>query len=138
MIRSMTSFQCRVAGDEISYSPTEGCRGITNGHSFFLMDHWTLNSVHVHMKVVPGHMSPAFCREVFSYIFQSCGRGLAIGSTPAHNRSALRFAAAMGFEPKHWIRDGWAIGEDIVISELRKEKCKFLRKVHVKEHSRSS
>lgn len=136
MIDRMGPDEICLAGQIISYTPTSDCRGITNGHSFFLMDHWTPNSVHVHMRVVPGHMSPNFCREVFKYIFVTCGQGLAIGATPAHNTQALRFARAMGFEPKYRIKDGWAIGDDIVISELRKENCKFLRKVHVKEHSR--
>lgn len=133
MIRPMTRDDIAYMAMLIEYTPTDGCRGITNESSSILMDHWTPNSVHVHMFI--DRISPQFCREVFRYIFDVCGRGLAIGTTPAHNRPALRFATAMGFEPKYRLRDGWAIGEDIVISELRKENCKFLRKVHVKEHS---
>lgn len=101
-------------------------------------DFWTENAVQMHVWF--GDSSAAlkgrvFLHEVFRYPFELCGRGLVIGVTPAHNAASLRFQRFLGFEEKYRIQNGWAIGDDLVLSELKKENCVWLRALHVNDSS---
>ena len=63
---------------------------------------------------------------MFNYAFNIANRGVIIGCTPADNKKALKFNANMGFEEQTRIKDGYAEGVDFVITQLRKENCKFI------------
>ena len=121
--------------EKVSYKPGADFKGIklVDGSSILAMvgyDYWTENSVQMHVWFGD---SPAalkgreFLHEVFSYPFEFAKRGIAIGVTPAHNVASLRFQRFLGFEEKYRILDGWAIGDDMIISELRRENCVWLR-----------
>ena len=91
-----------------------------------VMDSWTDNSCMIHVFIGnPFALKHGFAHEVFNYAFNIANRGV-IGCTPADNKKALKFNANMGFEEQTRIKDGYAEGVDFVITQLRKENCKFI------------
>jgi|TARA_R110000782_G_scaffold110187_1_gene199354 RimJ/RimL family protein N-acetyltransferase len=92
-----------------------------------VMDSWTDNSCMIHVFIGnPFALKHGFAHEVFNYAFNIANRGVIIGCTPADNKKALKFNANMGFEEQTRIKDGYAEGVDFVITQLRKENCKFI------------
>jgi ribosomal protein S18 acetylase RimI-like enzyme len=67
-----------------------------------------------------------FQEEVFRFVFGS-GRKVIIGRTPSDNEKALKFNRHMGFEEIARIPDAYEEGIDCVITQLRKDNCKWLR-----------
>jgi RimJ/RimL family protein N-acetyltransferase len=101
-------------------------------------DYWTLNAVHAHIYIGDARalVGRIFLREIFRYPFEQAGRGLVIAYTPAYNTQSLKLQRFLGFREIARIPDGWAIGSDMVISELRKESCVWLRPIHEQTSSR--
>lgn len=72
-------------------------------------------------------MKHGYPEEVFNYVFNTCDKGVIIGVTPSNNERALRFNKRVGLTEIYRIKDGYAVGIDYVVQELRKENCKYLR-----------
>lgn len=117
--------------EAISYSPTDQFKAITlkvDGeiHAMAGYDYWTHNAVQMHIwiKHPEAYLSKEFIQEAFGYPFSS-GRNLVIGVTPGDNTRALSFNRKIGFVEKYRIKDGWSLGTDMVIQELRREDCRW-------------
>lgn len=89
-------------------------------------DHWTDNSVRMHFALDSSIAGRCLVRAAFSYAFEEAGKGVAIGEVPAWNRKSLWTAEHLGFEPLCRIRDGYSLGVDLVVMELRREKCRWI------------
>ena len=89
-------------------------------------DYWTPNAAQMHVWV-GGQVNRAFIRECFNYLFVTCKKGLAIGVTPSDNKEALDFNRRIGFRVCYEVADGWALGTSMVIQELRKDECIWIR-----------
>lgn len=91
------------------------------------LDSWTANScmIHVYIKE-PLVLKHGFASEVFTYIFITSGRSVVIGSTPSDNKRALKFNKHIGFNEKCILKDAYADGIDLVITEMRKEDCMWI------------
>jgi hypothetical protein len=91
-------------------------------------DHWSHNSVHIHTAFVDllpfKHGWP---EAVFDYVFNQCDKGVIMGVTPASNVKAVRFNKHIGFVELFRVKDGFEVGIDFVVTEYRKENCKYLR-----------
>lgn len=105
-----------------------------------IMDSWSYNSVIMHIAIDDiWCMKHGYPEEVFNYVFNTAGKGIAIGITPADNPKALNFNKRVGFEEIYRIRDGYRLGTDYVVQEKRKENCKYLRNRYGQEiHSRAA
>jgi hypothetical protein len=103
-------------------------------------DYWTLNAVHTHIYIGDSRalVRRIFLREIFRYAFEEAGRGIVIAYTPTYNTQSLMFQKLLGFRRVAAIPDGWAIGEDMILSELRRETCVWLRPIHEQESSEGS
>ncbi len=118
----------------ISYSPTSGFKAIGQFCTGGLVaavgyDHWTPNSVQMHIWIpYPKLVSKKFFREGFRYPFEMCGRGLVIGLTPGNNAAALSFNKRVGFKEVYRMSDAWDVGIDVVVQEMRREDCRWLRR----------
>lgn len=117
-----------------SLAPTAGFRAIeavdTEGNIRGMVgfDFWMPNSCQVHMAV---DAPIAWRRLVYAaaeYIFEEAGKSVMLGLTRATNTPALRVIKAFGFKEVARVREGFGPGEDLVISELRKELCRFPRR----------
>ena len=92
-----------------------------------VLDSWSYNSVTIHVAIDDLLcMKHGFPEEVFNYIFNTCDKGVVIGITPANNEKALRFNKRIGLVELYRIRDGYDVGIDYVVQELRKENCRYI------------
>ncbi len=89
-------------------------------------DNWTENAVQVHMAVDAAMVWRKLLPAAFRFAFEQAGKGLMVGITPASNAAALAFSKKAGFRQPYRITDGWAKGEDMVISEMRRDECRWL------------
>lgn len=117
----------------VSMCPTSKFTGIKQvGHDgkpdvLVGYDCWTFNSVEMHCWVrSPRAINRLTIQEVFRYPFNQVGVGIAIGITPCNNAPALELNRRLGFRRVLTIKDGYAIGTDLAIQELRKEECRWL------------
>lgn len=93
-------------------------------------DNWAPNSVFIHVWILgPKYLSRSFIRECLSYAFETCGVGIVIGVTPCNNAAALELNRRIGFNLLLTVKDGYALGIDTAVQELRKEDCRWLTKV---------
>lgn len=96
------------------------------------LDSWSHNSVSIHIAITaPLVLKNGFAEEVFNYIFNTTGRRVVIGITPADNLAALKFNRHIGLVEVYRIKDGYAQGVDYVVQEIRKENCRYIE--HGKE-----
>jgi hypothetical protein len=97
-----------------------------------ILDSWSHNSVSIHLTIEdPLILKNGFPEEVFNYVFNTCDRGIILGATPADNLKALKFNKHIGFKEVYRVKDGYKVGVDFVIFELRKEDCRYIE--HGKE-----
>ena len=100
-------------------------------------DHWSHNSVHIHTAFEDllcfKHGWP---EAVFGYIFNDCDKGVIMGVTPANNLKAVRFNKHIGFVELFRVKDGFEVGIDFVVTEYRKENCKYIRNDYGQESAR--
>lgn len=119
----------------------EDSRGIIaerNGEALAIcvFDSWTWNSCMIHIWIGnPFVLKNGFAEEVFNYVFGMCDRNLIVGATPSDNKKALKFIKHIGFKELTRIKDGDRVGVDLVITEMRKESCRYY---HGKEIARSA
>jgi len=93
-----------------------------------VLDSWSFNAVTIHIAVEnPLVFKHGFAEVCFVYIFNTCDKGVLIGITPADNKTALRFNRKIGLTEIYRVKDGYKVGVDYVVQELRKEDCKYLR-----------
>lgn len=90
-------------------------------------DRWTDTSAEMHVAIDAPLVARALLRPAFECLFVQCARELALGSVLSSNEKALRFDKHIGFRETHRIRDGHSRGVDIVLLEMRKAECRWLR-----------
>ena len=91
-------------------------------------DHWTPSSAQIHSWIsnpmaLREHI---LTREVFKYIFVQSNRSVVFGVTPAHLSRALSLNKRIGLKEIYRVKDGWDLGVDMVIQEMRKETCGWI------------
>ncbi len=93
-----------------------------------VFDNWTDNSVNVHLAIdKPLVLRHGFLEECFNYIFNTCNKGIIMATIPANNIKSLKINSHIGFNMIHIIEDGFSKGVDCVLTEIRKENCKWLK-----------
>jgi len=91
-------------------------------------DCWTENAVTAHMAVEYPLVWRSLTVPAFSYPFEQCNRGVLVACIPSHNARSLGLALRFGFAAQHRIRDGWSVGDDMILLEMRREDCRYLRR----------
>ena len=112
---------------------TEDTKGISawdedgNPLAVCVLDSWSWNSCQIHIWIENAFvLKHGFAQEVFNYVFNTCERNLIIGVTPADNPKALKFIRHIGFEEIYRIKDGYKVGVDYVVTQIRKENCRYI------------
>jgi len=106
---------------------SNGMRGVvahdgTKIQGIIVMDTWTENSCQVHIAIdSPFCIRSGLVSEAFRYIFETTGRGIVYGITPADNSKALRFNAKVGFVEVCRLKGAYKVGVDLVLQEVRQE-----------------
>jgi hypothetical protein len=104
-------------------------------------DDWTPNAVQIHIWTRDRKaLTRRFISECFIYPFVFVGVGVAIVVTPCNNAPVLELVKRLGFTRKLTIRDGYDLGTDLAIQEMRREDCRWLARIPSgwKERSTSS
>ena len=96
-----------------------------------IFDHWMENSVQVHQIILhPMIIRHGFFSEIAKYVYLTGGRGIMYGLIPESNERALKLDRNIGFTEVGRMPDAVRPGEGVVVMELRKENCRFLKELH--------
>ncbi len=132
MIEAANDADIQLFKQATSYNPTEQFKAIVlrvdgEVHAMTGYDFWTPNAVQMHIWInhPEAYLSVEFIQECFGYPFDN-GRNLVIGVTPGDNARALEFNRKIGFKEKYRVKDGWSLGTDMVIQEMRRDECRWL------------
>ncbi len=93
-----------------------------------VLDSWSANSCQMHLWLkTPMVLRHGFQEEVFDFVFGS-GRNKIITVVPSNNEKVLRLLhnKKFGFKELTRIKDGFEMGVDYVVSELKKEDCRYI------------
>jgi hypothetical protein len=117
---------------KLPYPVSPNCRAIRNDGAMVIYDGWTPNAVQVHVySVGPRYLfDKHFLREVFWYPFVQCNKGKLFVVTPASSKESLAVSRALGFRETYRMKDGWDVGVDMVLKEMRKEDCRWIKRTH--------
>lgn len=102
-------------------------KGIVRGAVGF--DAWLGNAAQMHIALDSPIALRALLGPAFRYLFVDCGKDVALGFLPSHNVRALKFDQHIGFREVYRLKDGAAPGDDMVLLELRREECRWLKEV---------
>lgn len=91
-------------------------------------DRWTPGAVHMHVALATPIAARLLLPAAFAEAFAE-GRLLALGEVRASNHRSLSLARHLGFREAHRIRNGWDAGEDVVLFEMRREDCRWLKEM---------
>jgi L-amino acid N-acyltransferase YncA len=114
---------CAVTSDFRGIEATDAAGRI---RGFVAYCNWTKTAVQLHIAVEAPSVWRALLRPALEYPFVECGRRVLLGLIAASNKRSARFARAVGFRDVARIRDGWDVGEDFVLFQLRREDCRFV------------
>jgi RimJ/RimL family protein N-acetyltransferase len=90
-------------------------------------DGWTENAAQAHIAVESPRVWFRLLRPAFHYVYEQARKAIILAVIPSHNVRSVRFVRGIGFRVQLEVRDGWAKGDDLLIFEMRREKCRFLR-----------
>lgn len=91
-------------------------------------DSWTKNSCQIHWAIdKPLVLKHGFIQECFNYVFNTCGKAIMLATIPSTNIKSIKLSSHIGLNVVHIIKDGFEIGVDFLIMEMRKENCKWLK-----------
>ena len=92
-----------------------------------MFDNWSYSAAQVHIKIEdPLVFKHGMHREVCKYVYLDAGREMMIGLVPADNEKALKLDTHFGFKEIYRLKDGYKVGVDFVIMEMRKADCQYL------------
>ena len=91
-------------------------------------DSFTPNSVQMSIAVDSMIAVRALAVPAFDYAFNQLGKSLSIGIVSSRNGEALTLNAWLGYQETYRIRDAHSDGIDLVILELRRADCRWLKK----------
>lgn len=91
-------------------------------------DYWTETSVQMHVVLERPSVALTLLRPAFDFAFNHCGKRLAIGLVSSENESALRFDKGIGFRETYRVRDAVRMGVDMVLLEMRRDECRWLKR----------
>jgi len=108
----------------------QGVEAIKDGEIMGVIgfDHWTPSSAQGHVLIVDARClsGGGILREAFGYAFGAAGRLIVFASTPSFHEDCLKFSDSIGFKEIYRVKDGWDIGVDMVIKEMRKTSCPWI------------
>lgn len=89
-------------------------------------DDWTENACQAHMAADTPIAWRSMTRPAFAYPFEELGLGIILAVIPSSNARSLATALRFGFRQLMRLKDGRAVGVDLVFLEMRRESCRWL------------
>jgi hypothetical protein len=119
--------------DRVGCALTPGARAIAafdttgNIRGMVAYDVWCENSVQAHVAVDTPAAWRALLPAIFFYPFVEADKGVLLCVVRGQNTKSLRVCAHLGFQVKAQVKDGFALGDDLVLLEMRREHCRWLK-----------
>lgn len=135
-VEAGTPEDCAYLTERTGYVPGSGFRSVVARRpdgslaGFVGFDGWTPGAAWMHVATDAPGACRGLLRAAFSYVFEECGRSVALGSVRAGNARSLALAKRLGFSEVARLRDAWAPGEDVVLFEMRRESCRWIGGPH--------
>lgn len=85
------------------------------------------NVCQVHLAGDGNWVSREFIKAVFNYVFNQLNLVAIVAPIAANNLRALKFDLHFGMKEVHRVKDGWEAGVDLIILQMLKSECKYLR-----------
>lgn len=134
IVRAATQTEIKDISNKIDFAFNDRSNGVVieddRGEvgAMAIYDRWTKSSVemHAYSKSPKFIFNPDFCKAIFTYPFVQQNKMLAYAVTPCDNSASIAIARFLGFKEVYRIKDGWNLGTDMVIQELRRASCRFL------------
>jgi hypothetical protein len=89
-------------------------------------DGWTRSSVSVHVAVDHPAALRHLVRPGFRIPFDEFNRLVIVATVLSTNAKSLRLVKHLGFIETHRIVDGWDVGVDLVLFEMRRSHCRWV------------
>lgn len=127
-----TPEQLAMLCDKVELVPTPNMRGITllsDGEPVLIVgyDGWTPGSVVMHQWAKhPRYFGRDILKQAFHYAFNIGKCSTVIGTVRSDNPLALEVDRKIGFTPVAVIKDGYGVGLDLHILQLRRENCRWI------------
>lgn len=90
-------------------------------------DGWTPNSCAMHVAIDDKRAAHKLLRPAFGIPFTELKKGVVLGSVLSTNAKALVLDRKLGFRQVARLRDVWQPGVDLIIFEMRREECRWLK-----------
>ena len=94
-------------------------------------DGWTPSSVALHVALDTPSALRHLIYPVFGLVFdpepEGCGKRRINLTVLSTNTRSLALVKHLGFKETHRVKDGWDLGVDIVVFEMRREHCRWIR-----------
>jgi hypothetical protein len=88
-----------------------------------VLDNWTFTTVNVHFALAnPMAIRRGLFDETYRYVFETCGRRMMVGVTPADRVKALKLVKHLGWSEVYRFKDGFDEGIDLIYSLYTKEE----------------
>ena len=89
-------------------------------------DGWTPNSVVVTLALNAPMAFKKLIWALFHYAFVQAGRGVMLATVKGGNAKSIKLCKHVGMREVYRVRDGIAVGEDLIIFEMRREECRWI------------
>ena len=118
--------------DPVFCEDTKGIVAVKDGEPIgvMLLDQWTETSVQCHIGIVNPICLRRMPYEFCNYVFNTCGRKILIGLTPADNKKAMRLNEHLGFKEVMRMKDAYKQGVDYVMYLMDKTTCKYITQIN--------
>ena len=90
-------------------------------------DNWMPNACSMHLAIEVPIASRRLIKPAFGIAFIEFKRQVVIGYVLSNNAKALALDLHLGFKEVGRLRDAWGPGVDMVIMEMRREDCRWLK-----------
>ncbi len=90
-------------------------------------DAWTEKSAQVHMAADVPIAWRSLLKPAFEYPFLELNLDVLLGLVRADNEASMNLVQHFGFTEAHRVKGGAAEGIDLVLFEMRREDCQYVR-----------
>lgn len=94
--------------------------------AIFIAQEWTATAAFVHQVIMkPMVIRHGWFEEIANYMFTHAARIKLFGMAAETNWKALNVMEKLGFKEKARLEDGYDMGVDFVLMELKREECPY-------------
>lgn len=90
-------------------------------------DGWTPNSCAMHVAIEEPIAVRRLLRPGFGIPFLELQKGVVLASVLSTNAKSLQLVSGLGFRALTRMRDAWDKGVDVLLFEMRREDCRWVR-----------